>query len=105
MGNHRPDLASARWRRLRRRILARDSWECQACGKLLGRAEVDHITPVFKGGKPFEDANCQVLCVSCHIAKTRIDNGQLPDLEREAWAKYLARQYYLTRQYYLWYNI
>ena len=49
MGN-RADLQTARWRRLRRHILARDSWRCQACGKLLGRAEVDHIKPVVKGG-------------------------------------------------------
>ena len=90
MGN-RADLQTARWRRLRRKILVRDGWECQACGRLLGLAQVDHIKPVFKGGKPFEEANCQVLCVSCHVAKTRIDKGQLPDVEREAWVKYLAR--------------
>ena len=90
MGN-RADLQTARWRRLRRKILVRDSWECQACGKLLGLAQVDHIKPVFKGGKPFEEANCQVLCVSCHVEKTKIDKGQLPDVEREAWVKYLAR--------------
>ena len=65
---------------------------CQACGKLLGMASVDHIIPVFKGGAVFDPANLQVLCpFPCHAAKTRIDLGQLPDLEREAWAKYLAR--------------
>ena len=47
----RADLNSAQWRRLRRHILARDGWECQACGKLLGRAEVDHIIPVLAGNK------------------------------------------------------
>ena len=91
MGNRRPDLASARWRRLRRHILARDGWECQACQKQLGRAEVDHIIPVLKGGAVSDPANLQCLCVDCHIAKTKIDKGQLPDPEREAWAKYLAR--------------
>ena len=85
----RADLRSAQWRKLRRHILARDGWECQACGKLLGRAEVDHIKPVLKGGAVHDPANLQALCSSCHIAKTRIDKGQLPDLEREAWAKYL----------------
>ena len=88
---HRADLASGRWRRLRRRILARDGWVCQACGKLLGMAQVDHVQPVMKGGKSFDPANLQVLCVSCHVAKTRIDKGQLPDPERQAWAEYLAR--------------
>ena len=88
----RPDLRSARWRRkLRPYILKRDGWECQACGKLLGLAQVDHIQPVSKGGKSFDPANCQTLCVSCHVAKTRIDKGELPDPEREAWAAYLGR--------------
>ena len=90
MGN-RADLQTARWRRLRRKILVRDGWECQACGKLLGMAQVDHIKPVFQGGAAFDPENLQVLCVSCHVAKTRIDKGQLPDVEREAWVKYLAR--------------
>ena len=61
------------------------------CGKELGRAQVDHVVPVMKGGAVSDPANLQVLCVSCHIAKTRIDKGQLPDPEREAWAEYLAR--------------
>ena len=62
------------------------------CKKLLGRASVDHIVPVFKGGAVFDPANLQVLCpFPCHAAKTRVDMGQLPDPEREAWAKYLAR--------------
>ena len=87
----RPDLASARWGRLRRQILARDGWECQVCKKLLGRADVDHIKPVFQGGAVFDPTNLQVLCVGCHRAKTRLELGQLPDPEREAWAKYLAR--------------
>ena len=90
MGN-RADLQTARWRRLRRHILDRDGWECQACGKLLGRAEVDHVVPVMKGGKSFDPTNLQVLCVGCHVAKTRIDKGQVADPEREAWAKHLAR--------------
>ena len=92
MGN-RADLQTARWRRLRRKILVRDGWECQACGKLLGLAQVDHVVPVVQRRKTGFDpeANLQVLCVSCHVAKTRIDKGQLPDVEREAWVKYLAR--------------
>ena len=87
----RAELCSARWRRLRRHILARDGWECQACGKLLGRAEVDHVLPVVKGGAVWDPLNLQVLCSGCHVAKTRLDKGELPDPEREAWAKYLAR--------------
>ena len=90
MGN-RADLRTARWRRLRRRILDRDAWVCQGCGKLLGLAQVDHVVPVLKGGAVSDPGNLQTLCVDCHIAKTKIDLGQLPDPEREAWAEYLAR--------------
>ena len=90
----RRDLRSKLWRRwLRPYILARDKWECQVCGKLLGMAEVDHVVPVFKGGAIFDPANCQTLCVSCHVAKTRINKGQLPDAERLAWAAYLAAKH------------
>ena len=87
----RADLHSKRWRRLRRHILARDGWECQVCGKLLGMAQVDHIIPVLKGGAVSDPRNLQSICVQCHAAKTRIDLGQLPDPEREAWVEYLAR--------------
>ena len=90
MGN-RADLQTARWRRLRRQILARDGWECQSCSKLLGMAQVDHIKPVFQGGAAFDPTNLQVLCVSCHAEKTKIDLGRLPDPEKESWLKYLAR--------------
>lgn len=42
--------------------------------------ELDHITPLFKGG-PDTDDNCQLLCVDpmgrgCHQAKTRDDLRQ-----------------------------
>ena len=90
MGN-RADLHTARWRRLRRHILDRDGWECQVCGKLLGMAQVDHRVPVLKGGALWDESNLQTICFFCHVAKTKIDKGLLPDPEREAWAEYLAR--------------
>ena len=69
-------------------------WECQSCAKLLGMAQVDHVVkPVFKGGKPFDpEANLPsfVCLLSCR-EDSKIDKGQLPDVEREAWVKYLAR--------------
>jgi 5-methylcytosine-specific restriction protein A len=36
--------------------------------------EVDHITPLAKGGTD-EDDNLQLLCLACHEKKTRIENG------------------------------
>lgn len=51
-------------------VLARDG-ACQACsaggdGVVL---EVDHVVPWSRGGRT-EPANLQVLCRSCHLAKT-----------------------------------
>lgn len=45
--------------------------ENKACGLPLqvGRFHYDHILPDALGGKP-TIANCQVICESCHVAKT-----------------------------------
>lgn len=52
---------------------ARSSGRCEnkACGAVLrpGKFHYDHILPDALGGKPTL-ANCQVLCVGCHKAKT-----------------------------------
>ena len=63
---------TADWRSRRLRILVRDAYRCQACGRVVyGRAaHVDHIKPLEDGGTD-DDANLQVLCESCHGAKTR----------------------------------
>lgn len=58
---------------------------CQRCGKLVefsavwGRGfELDHTSPLHKGGAD-TDENCQVLCIpECHEAKTAEDLDQRP---------------------------
>lgn len=35
--------------------------------------EVDHIVPIFKGGRPLDSSNLQCLCFTCHKAKTKKD--------------------------------
>jgi 5-methylcytosine-specific restriction endonuclease McrA len=67
---------------LQRRRLAvwTKSPHCAACGRLVQFPhgfELDHITPLHKGGADSED-NCQVLCApnGCHDIKTRKDLGQ-----------------------------
>lgn len=55
--------------RIRQRILVRDGAACVQCGKGVGRLEVDHVVPLFNGG-PEADSNRQLLCESCHRAKT-----------------------------------
>ena len=63
----------ARWRRLRRMVLARDKWTCQICG--LPGHHADHIKPKADGGG---DAmpNLQCLCEKCHDLKTAREHGE-----------------------------
>jgi 5-methylcytosine-specific restriction endonuclease McrA len=56
--------------RIRERIILRDGAACRICGKMIGRLEVDHITPLHLGGNEGSDANRQLLCRDCHRAKT-----------------------------------
>lgn len=51
----------------RKRILERDGEKCLNCGRS-SDIQVDHIVPVFDGGKN-DDDNLQVLCKTCHKVK------------------------------------
>ncbi len=56
---------------LRDRIIKRDNYTCQKCGKYMPDEvglHVDHIIPVKKGGKSVE-SNLQVLCDKCNHRK------------------------------------
>jgi 5-methylcytosine-specific restriction protein A len=63
---------SPRWKRVRASHLASEPL-CRPC-KRRGRIEatriVDHITPIRRGGDPFDDSNLQSLCWSCHSEKS-----------------------------------
>ncbi|WP_354670726.1 HNH endonuclease [Streptomyces flavofungini] len=54
-------------RHVRPQALVRDGFACVRCGAREG-LEVDHITPVARGGSSTLD-NAQVLCRDCHRAK------------------------------------
>lgn len=59
---------------LRMRILKRDNYRCQICGRTAQDGitlEVDHIVPVSKGGKTVEP-NLQTLCRDCNRGKSNI---------------------------------
>ena len=74
---HYQALNAARWRHARNRVLERDGWRCQAEGcSVAGRLEVDHKRPMNKhlDLDPYDLANLQTLCRSCHIEKTRVEN-------------------------------
>lgn len=36
--------------------------------------QIDHIVPIFKGGYAIGLDNLQILCITCHIAKTAAEN-------------------------------
>ena len=87
----RAGISGARWKRLRRRILERDNWTCQTCGKSAGRFEVDHVVPLHLDGAAWEESNLQVLCRRCHWAKTAGENSTIViecrPVARAAWEK------------------
>lgn len=59
--------------RLRYKILKRDKFRCKSCGAKAGdvELEIDHITPVSKGGKTTE-SNLQALCKKCNRGKSNV---------------------------------
>jgi 5-methylcytosine-specific restriction protein A len=50
---------------------------CQRKGRITIATEVDHITPLFKGGTDDEE-NLAGMCHQCHADKTVADLGQAP---------------------------
>lgn len=69
----RGNAAAARLRRALKRV-GRGS--CARCGLsfLASAMDVDHIVPLSRGGEDV-DGNVQLLCRTCHKAKTRVDMG------------------------------
>ena len=59
--------STARWRRLRLQILARDGWRCHWCK---GPAnQVDHIKPLVEGGQPYAPNNLVAACIRCNSSR------------------------------------
>jgi 5-methylcytosine-specific restriction protein A len=75
------------WAATRKRILVRDNWQCQHCGRVCsmpGEAQCDHKKPKAIGGDD-SDENLQTLCLPCHSKKTRAEQmaGLLKPLQPE----------------------
>lgn len=54
---------------IRGRIMQRDGFVCQGCGRLTLDGQVDHRIPLHLGGSE-SDGNLQWLCVECHDVKS-----------------------------------
>ena len=71
---HRDLYATTRWRKLRKSVLRRDGYRCQAClreGVQTPGEEVDHVVPAIQAPERFWDAgNLQTLCREHHLRKT-----------------------------------
>ena len=61
---------SAKWKRVRKRILIRDDYTCQRCkryGRLTPAREVHHIKHLEEFPElAYDPANCVSLCKGCH---------------------------------------
>lgn len=56
---------------VRERIMRRDNFTCQVCGRYMPDRvgiHIDHIVPVSKGGRT-EDGNLRVTCSVCNLSK------------------------------------
>lgn len=59
-------------RELREKIMRRDNYTCQLCGKYMPDEvglQIDHIIPIAKGGKTVA-SNLRVLCSKCNGSKS-----------------------------------
>ena len=92
MSRHHLKLDRARWERTRVEVFHRAQWKCQGCGLHRSPYECDHVVPlhVDRHQDPYDPANCQCLCVPCHIAKTRGENRRPPTPAELAWHEFVA---------------
>jgi len=73
---HQRGYGGKAWAALRRVVLARCHWTCEAEGCSQEATEVDHIV-AKRGGGTDDPENLQGLCKSCHSRKTaREDRGR-----------------------------
>lgn len=63
---------------------ARQNWRCAHCQCLLPPSyEVDHVKPLWEGGKDCIEANAEALCNNCHGKKTQLESIRRRDAYRE----------------------
>lgn len=70
-------------RKTRREARERSGGKCECCGAMLkhGEGEYDHVKTAEEGGEATL-ANCELLCVLCHRAKTATDIQRIRKADR-----------------------
>jgi len=61
----RPAASLEEWAAIRRLVVRRARWRCQACGRG-GALEVHHVVKRAQGGSDFDLDRLVALCPSCH---------------------------------------
>ena len=60
---------------VKKRVASRQRWRCRVCKQLLDETyEIDHRTPLFRGGHPTHENNLQALCKRCHMFKSAVSD-------------------------------
>ena len=64
---------------VKKRVAAKQKWRCAVCKQLLDETfEIDHRTPLFRGGHPTHESNRQALCKRCHMFKSALEQKRSP---------------------------
>lgn len=73
---YRQGYGGKAWHSMRLRVLARDNWQCQTCGRVCSdpkEAHVDHKIPKrLQDGEDREEL-LWTLCIRCHAKKTNLE--------------------------------
>ena len=94
MSRHHLRLDAKRWARVRLEVFRRDGYRCRQCGRP-GRLECDHVTPIDRGGDPWNLDNLQTLCGGrngCHAKKTAGENRRQLTADETAWRRLVAQR-------------
>ena len=68
----------------KKQCAAKASWRCGRCSQLLPSSfEIDHVTPLFRGGADDIDTNAMALCPNCHRHKTQEENIERTHMRRQ----------------------
>ena len=102
--DERKARGTARYKRLRLKVLRRAGWLCEICWPLSDRrnrngirsaaTELDHIRPAHGRADLFWDENnCQGACRPCHEEKTGVENSRdSKPRGSEAWDRHIEER-------------